>query len=62
MFLGNGWDAFTHMHQLQQGWMLTFRYAGAGKLRIKLYDATCLRHPCCTDGEAPHGEEGSDEE
>ena len=64
MFLGNGWATFTRMHQLQlqQSWMLTFCYAGTGKLRIKMHDANCLRHPCCTDSEAPHGEEGSDGE
>ena len=56
LFLGNGWAAFTRMHQLQQGWMLTFRYAGGGKLRIKMFDATMLRHECCIDGEAKHGE------
>ena len=60
LFLGNGWAAFTRMHQLEQGRMLTFRCVGAGKLRIKMYDGTCLCHTCCTDGEAPHGEEGSD--
>ena len=68
LFLANGWAAFTRMHQLQHGWVLTFRYAGEGKLRIKMYDATGLRHPCCENGEAQHftdsdnEEEGSDEE
>ena len=47
LFLGNGWAAFTRMHQLQQGWMLTFRWASLFPAKVAPPPTRCLFKRLC---------------
>ena len=45
LFLTSGWTFFVQEYDLQEGWILKFRYCGDRKLAVRIFDGTqCRRH------------------
>ncbi|XP_062213808.1 B3 domain-containing protein Os03g0212300-like [Phragmites australis] len=45
MYLGRGWEQFSHVHDLREGNLLVFRYDSADVLNVTIFDrSTCRKH------------------
>jgi hypothetical protein len=44
MYLATGWKKFAHVHEIEAGHFLVFRYDNEAMLAVSVFDETMCRH------------------